>query len=742
MMSRLPPALLRGRVAIRPWRVGLLVDVDDEAQVRDAIAALTGVWGGIYLPILDRNASINELYRSAEVFDLDCLYGTDADGDLEKLLGLPGYRWNGRGPWGPFSPTKGSMRKGLLLAEALEPDEQEVLWSGPNSSELIVDAYRGHTDSPESVLRPIAATSRHLRLAKSYGDPVPRGLCVARADTPRDIAWFWNCRALSGGAYPLAAEWAEFNRAVLGEVQTVGLPQAPHPEGVKPPPKELYVWGFDDLAQTERDALQGWASQFEVQIVGLERDLALEAGWFAGMDRVVSAAFRVETVNAAHAIHVRVPGLPLKDNDIYQGIVAAEVEFHEASGLDPRLSVAIPPFRRHAKLLQPSLARGADHARVSRAGPVFAIQTHADEVLVPTAYNLEIMGLLFDQADWSFSQSNEGQFQTRAAEMFGGALSGALAQPGLRAAIRRASDRPIGVVLDEIRRVIKEERGDWPDPVFGSSQSPAEYARRQANLLLNSGLLIPTLDVECAHCRVVSRVNPNDLAVTMQCEFCGDESRLALSLALTKPRWRYRLAAHLAAEKINAFLPVMAASSVLAGLFHVEGPPPSHIFGLTVTRPGNEPTEVDIAMILHEEHWTVVLGEVKSHHSIEADDINHLFSLQRALAAKKVPCILLFATLKQSFSPDEQELIRSAVEREKATISRQYQSLPLMPLLLTERDMSLPNLHNDHPWHWGTPGQGVVGIALESCKRNLGLASVRFEAGEQHGLTYEWSDTS
>ena len=133
----------------------VVVDVDSEAEVRDAIAALTTVWGGIYLPILDRNASVEDLRQAAEVFDLDSLYADEADGELGELLGLPGYRWNGRGPWGPFSPTRGSMRKGLLLAGALQPDAYTVPWSGPNSGELIVDAHLGRIDSSEGIHAPL-----------------------------------------------------------------------------------------------------------------------------------------------------------------------------------------------------------------------------------------------------------------------------------------------------------------------------------------------------------------------------------------------------------------------------------------------------------------------------------------------------------------------------------------------------------------------------------------------------------
>lgn len=740
-MSRLPNALLRGRVTIRPWRVGLLVDVDNEAEVREAIAAMTSVWGGIYLPILDRNTSIPGLRRAAEEFDLDSLYAAEAEGDLEELLRLPGYRWNGRADWGPFSRSRGSMRTGLILAESLQPDGQEVPWSGPNEGELIVHAHLGYGGSSESPPRPIAATTRYLRLANRYRDRGLRGLCVVRPATPRDIVWFWNCRARSGEAYPMAAEWPEFNQSILHEIETMRLLQAPHPEEGKPAPKTLYVWGIEDLGIAERKVLDSWADHLEVEIKAWEREAAgHQLGPFPGFDHEVSAPFRVEPMTTAHGIHVHVPKLPLKHNGNFQGVVAAEVDFHEASRLDPRLSAAIAPHRRHSKLLELSLSREADHVRASPVGPVFGIQSHADEVFVPMVYNIENIGLLFDEDDWRFSQSNDGHFQTRAAEMFGGALSGALAQPGLRAAIHSVAGREIGVVWDQIWRAVTDNRGEWPDQIFGASLTPNDYGKRLAQQLLNTGLLIPTLDVECSHCRVVSRVSPNDLGTIIQCEFCGEESKLALSLTLSKPTWRYRLAAHLPVEKISAFLPVMAAASVLASLFHIEGPQASHVLGLEVTRPGCKPMEVDVAMVLHEAQWTVVLGEVKSHYPIDANDIENLFSLQRALAAKNVRCITLFATLKESFSADEREFLRSAVEREKSTVSHGYQRLPLMPLLLTERDMSLPNHHEDHPWRWGAPAEGIFGTAIESCKRNLGLVSATFGAENRHSPIYEWSD--
>ena len=44
-----------------------------------------------------------------------------------------------------------------------------------------------------------------------------------------------------------------------------------------------------------------------------------------------------------------------------------------------------------------------------------------------------------------------------------------------------------------------------------------------------------------------------------------------------------------------------------------------------------------------------------------------------------------------------------------------------LALVLTGRDISLPWMHDNHPWRWGEPGSGVFGTAIESCRRSLGL---------------------
>lgn len=719
-MNRPPSATIRGRVTFRPWRVGLLVNVDSETEVRHAISSLTAVWGGFSMPILDRKAEGDEILRAAQQYDVDSLYAPDASKELQALLRDSGYSWLGPLDRAPFHPGGDLYRESLLRPDSVQPDGTIRPWRGPVAHDLIVDAHLGHDSGTEPRTRPIAATRRRLQLSRSYVNPLPRGLCVVRSSSVSDVAWFWNSRALSGDSYPLADDAPTFNEAILAEVESDGIPVAAHPGKAQDSHHVLDVWGFDDLRPAQRRDLEAWAERLEIELKGRDRSHSHLRCWFSGFERVATSLYRVETSRTAQEIHVSTPSFPLAERSIGPGIVAAEINFHGTIGLDPRMTPSVPPYRQHSSLLNRALARHAHQVRVSKAGPVFGVQANQDEIGVPLVYNLVVMEKLFDACAEKVSQSNEGQFQMRAAEMFGGAMSDALSQPGIRAAINRVADSPVGITLDEIRQIIDGNRGEWPDAILRGETSPKEYVQRQTGALLNSGLLIPTLDVECAHCRVVSRVDPDDLATNVHCEFCGEESRLALSLSMAKPRWRYRLAAHVLPEKIRAFLPVMAAASVLGSMQHVEGPPPSHVFGLTISLRGKRPVEVDIATILHEDSWTVVLGEVKGYHDIDANDVSNLLSLQGNLIANGIPCAILFATLKDEFSEKEKEHIQRAVDRETRVTTRRGQSLPFMPLLLTNRDMSVHQMHEDHPWRWGEPGDGIFGIAVESCRRNLG----------------------
>lgn len=737
-------ALYRGRVSIRPWRVGVLVDVDDTTQVVQAITQLSEVWGGLYMPILDVNADSKTLRAALRLFDVDSVHAEDASEELDEFLRSSHCGWRGRAQFGPFA-SESRFRPGLLRANALtaSKDLGSPPWQGPIEPALAVSAYLGRQPSSDepAVARPVLGTKRLLSLNTNYSHRGPRGFVVMRDGNARDTAWFWNCRVLSNAVYPLLTSVADFNTGVLADIIDLDVfrPASPR-KNMEIPSLRIPVWGYEDLTPDEQYRLQSWADERHVHLDPNPRDDALVGTWFPGLSRVTSSKFRVDARPSARLISVDLPRLALRDSSsIYAGMVAAEIDFHEASGVDPRLTLAIPPHRRHAALIDRP-GYDADQVRISSVGPVFGVQAHLEDLSVPNVYQLDVMQLLFDDENVVVGQSDEGKFQTRAAELFGGPLTGHLAQPGVRAAIQESGTRTAGVTLPHLKNVILSQRGDWPDPLRAHHQTPQQYAEQQAHLLLSSGMLVPYLHIQCHECRIALRLSPEKLGTTVECEFCGADVQLALALALTKPEWRYRLAGHLSASRVEAFLPAMAASAVLGGMCHVEAPPASHVFGLEVQLPNRRQVEVDVAMIMHEDGWLVVLGEVKNHKPIDSNDVENLFALCAALIDKEIPAIPMFATFNEAFSAEEQKVIRATMDSTPLAVSLGGRQMPLTPLLLTRRDMSLPHYHDDHPWRWSEPvsGTGIVGIALESNKRNLGLLNVTWTEDIGRRPQFEW----
>jgi hypothetical protein len=65
---------------------------------------------------------------------------------------------------------------------------------------------------------------------------------------------------------------------------------------------------------------------------------------------------------------------------------------------------------------------------------------------------------------------------------------------------------------------------------------------------------------------------------------------------------------------------------------------------------------------------------------------------------------------------------RQLYEQAPLTINREHNPGVVLPIVLTRADLSAP-LFDDahHPTRWTQPGDGLVGLAFESCRRNLGL---------------------
>lgn len=753
----------RGKVTVRPWRIGLLVDTKSQVEVREAVANLSSVWGGRSMPIFDKDTGIEELEKLGEMFDVDSMYAGITEGPLGEFLKKPGWGWRSGGPWGPFGEEgEERFRKGLLpLREVLDPliDLVQPVWSRDDPADLVLAALWGLPDKIgaqynglpllEFLSRTDLNTSERGVLARSmvHTDADTRihhrgigdGIFVMRPDDTEDIVAFWNARAFGSNVVGVPAE---------GDADLVNflLSQPLPSETVTRASEEkevVYIVGGDKASPEVMKAIEAAAHANEMTVQAGHPEV-MASFTFEELDSDFAKTVRVDFRPEAHGVDVDLPRIPLKGSagrPFMRGIVAAEVKLGEVRGQDPRFTAQIPPYRRHAALLENHRQlHGVDHIRSRYDGVVFGLDATSEDLRFPFVYSQEVLSLLFDSKTAKVSQSEVGKFQTRAAERFGGPYSGTFNQSGVRAAVTLAAGKAAGISLPHLRNAVEKNRGNWPHPVMDRDMSAREYATRAVDNLFHSGLFVPTLRVHCSHCRVESHVSVEGLGPSMNCEFCGQTYNLALSHSLARPEWRYRLAAHLRADQIEALLPALATTSVLQQLSHREGVPPL-VLGFQITLEGRT-VEADIATYLAEREWLAVLGEVKTGNRIDAKDIANLEFLRTKLREKNVRCLLIFSTLKAELSPEERQDLRGLVERSTMIKTSSGQSSPSLPLVLTGPDLSHNWWDEDHPGRWEKRSyNGIFETALISCERNLGLTGHTYNS-EPDGaeFLFEWAD--
>jgi hypothetical protein len=762
----LDTAEARGRVTIRPWRVGVVIDTASAVEVRAAIANLSSVWGGVSMPIFDKKTPVGELEDAGRFFDVDSLYADEGEGPLAELLSKPGWTWRGRAQFGPFGGDEDEgFRTGLLKIRALLGTSAKFVlpeWEEGDPSDLCLAATWGLGDRLEMAystipldalcqggapggveLGSLGATLTHVKGGRITGRGGPGALHVLQSDRPEDVVGFWNARAYGR---PVIAVPANAEADLVRFLMSQRLPITEWSiAGSDAPDRALLVQGFehasDNVAEIIREVAVREGFSIRAEVPSFPRFL------FEGLDTTITRPLRVDFRPDAHWIDIDLPRVPLVEdsqaNHFARGMVAAQVELRTVRGQDPRFTTQITPFRRHAALFQHlPFFDIVDRIRPSYEGLVLGLDASGQDVRVPFAYNVDVLRLLFDDESVKVDQSDVGKFQTRAADKFGGPFSGVFSQPGVRKAIMLAAGKAAGVTFSHLREVIEKNRGSWPDAVMESRVTPREYATRALNGLFQSGLFVPTLKIHCSHCRVESFVTADQLGSTMTCEFCGAQFNLALSHGLSQPEWRYRLAAHLRADQVEALLPALATTSMLSQVSHLGEEPVALALGLRVSI-GRESIEVDIAAFLPDPEWLAVLGEVKNSNRIDMKDVGNLELLRTKLRSKGVRCLLLFATLKDKFTIEEISALRGVVERSEWVQTARGQMLPDVPLVLTGPDVSHHYWDKDHPWRWERQSHaGIFDTALESCKKNLGLKSFdRNPASSGVELSFVWDDS-
>ncbi|MGI8760937.1 MAG: hypothetical protein ACR2LF_06540 [Jatrophihabitantaceae bacterium] len=564
-----------------------------------------------------------------------------------------------------------------------------------------------------------------------------------KANSPRDLVRFWNARTLGGNVVALAADLeSEYAAYLLSR----DVPNYSFKTGnsTEISGYVLPVVGLDGAGAGVRAVLENVASRrgFLLREEGIDH---IYIDPFRGLRTPFVQYFQTTVQADGSPGGAPLPLLPVvrTPEHFLQGMIAAEVDVHEVRGQDPRFTSALPPFRRQASLLR-SVTVAGDVAceRVTDDGVVVAVRPSSGLVPVPFVYRLEVFRALFDDADVDVDQSANGRFQQRAAQVLGGEFTQLFNQPGLRAAVEIIARRDKGAPYAQARNEVLNRRGEWPDLLSRRGRSDAEYANDTIRGLLHTGLIVPLVDVHCGYCRIESQLTADELRTVNVCEFCGHSTNWALSMALKNPEWKYRLASHMTLDKARDLMAVLSTASIVAQANVGSGADICAVLGLQVRLPGRQPVEVDLAAYFPHPTGAVVIGEIKGHKPIDANDVANLEAVQTFLQAKKVTTIVLLGTLNDELSSDELQLIREFAERNAKTLrSGRGQLIPHVPLVLTGRDVSLPWGNEVHPWRWDSrqEAQGLFGTAIASCRRNLGLTSYTPASAESWDtFVYEW----
>lgn len=739
---------------VRPWKIGLVIDASDKSAVKGAIADLSSVWGGVFMPILDSNLGADEIITRASDHGVDALYSEIEDKSTQALIRKPGWTWNGRGPAGPFGEDSKYLTSGLLSVQDIQSGGKNLYhpeWPDGTPNDLVysavfglrhrLDAHfansaagpervglkalqSGRRYTPNDVLCLLQAGEEGIWIDPAAGLSHRLEIFVLERDDPGGVVRFWNRRAMGfpAIAIPVDADstYVEFLELYLArhiEVPddqssklTIGVHGAGHAN-------EATVGHIKALARRLESDIEELAPEgHKLPIIGTE------------YERSSRLTFRPDELR----VDVDLPSLPIKKSGQYfGGVVAAEVSFHGIRNLDPRLTLTPPPVRSISPLAEAGYFReDYKHARISEDGWVLGVDALDEAVAVPNVFVLDVIKTLLGDKDARVKQSDIGKFQSRAAEKLGGPFSGFLNQPGIRAALEDAAQSATALPLKRIHGRIKENRGDWPFTLGHRRESEKQYADRATKDLMATGIFVPVQSIHCTYCRVDTRLPAEALSNQITCEFCGQSYNLALSHALKNPKWSYRLAGHLQEDQVRSLLPVLAATSLLRQFRHVEGSSMMHVLGLEVQSEDLH-VETDFAIYLQSNDYTLIIGEAKNRGDIDENDLRNLRNLQKRFWDRGVRTVVSLVTLKDQLSDREQQTIRSWVEETWVGTSNRGSHLPVLPLILTKDDLSHHPDSEDHPWRWETERyEGIMGKAIASCERNLGLVEYKSQVHE------------
>lgn len=750
-----------------------------------AVEHATSVWGGLYDPFLCEDVELAG--QRADGLAVDVVWALDTAPASIQLAELPGYRWRGGGPWGPLAPTKESFSTRLISPVFLFPEADHSAWtlpvwdSGDPLCHLFSVWFGAYGDIGDEQLRhrfvniatqlrigvddaapdidnlvtPIKVTTLGIDYT---GRDDSYGFAVVDLQDPSQLVAFWNLRASGLNVFPwpvdhphrvtqAARSWLQTakDRGVLDRWRTGdGRPVGSRVSIWSPPtatdiPSDLIAllddMGVKPMCRDNRELIPGWT--------GTHPCSTRYTNWF-----------RVTTEQDGRSAEIPLPHIPVERRRSNQnaGTVAVDLDITGVSTIEPGWTFAIPN-RRDLALLLPqfhTLFEAWFH-RPTHDGRALGVPAGTETIEIHAIPSMVIIEKLVQADDWTCQQNDNGIFACQLIERFRGPGNPLANQPGIRAALDAAALSSKGCMPGKLVRKIQQLRGDWPGPLSHRSLKE-DYPASILRHLLDITILQPILPITCPHCRTTTPRRPENLASEMKCEMCLRHFPLGLSLALSandRNDWLYQLAGHINIHRLREILSVMATVHILTTLHPSESPNMvAHALGVEFTMPGKKNCEIDIISIHNDQGMpTVAVGEAKSWQSkIEEKDLQNLKkslqklgNIQRHLRTKGIECVVLVATMR-ALENSEINLLRTFAERPPLNLPPRSHILPVLPIVFTANDLSVPYLHEDHPTKNMAGHEGILALAEQSCRRNLGLTTLEHaQDGNGFYLRPQWA---
>lgn len=770
-------AAVSGSVQLRPVRVALAL-TPGMAPLRRAVQLATSAWGGVYFPLIPTD-DVETARELARISASDVIVPVDkGDGAAQVLANLPGFRWKPGGEWGPFEPPTAHLSSRLLGPEAnlhlAGAPRTRSAWQADDPLAALYSVWFGEygTSAYENTLRdafeaeaapitlvpgtpvpalndavsPLALTAADIEYAGFYSET---GIVMLDPENPADLIRLWNLRALGNCVFPwpighearvrdACAHWlraakktGQINKAVRGsdraEIELLSVWTLPGGDASIPAV-------FDELAHDQGLELHYGADVFDVP----PRSRASHP-----LVTAYTRKFSLTIAEGEYDLAVPLPSTPFStrgDLGVPARIVAAQIGISRESGLGPGKTLTVPNARKLSALLDSYVNFPEIFNRPAVEGRVVGVSASAEQVYIRAVPTETAISTMLDGSTWTTSRSPSGRFATQLIELLGGPHSAAANQPAVRWVLDTAARAPHGRPIPALIESARKAQGAWPNTIFNRERDNREYPERIVRYLLARRILRPVLPVECPECTTTAYLAPENLATDYSCDMCGKLNPLGLILSLKHQNpWHYKTASTLTAEQIAETMPIMAAVKVLHGFFRTTGGGDvPHVLGLKVTEGKAWACEVDLALLANDLGTPlVVIGEVKSYQdSISETDLANLAKVQRYLRAEGLECVILAATLHERIEGEELHTLRQACEQAPHRSVDRFASLrPVLPLVLTAKELSAPEHTDHHPNSWGV--YDILERAEQSCRRNLGLSDLDYLDG---GWRLSWTE--